>query len=74
MKDVDDSKSYKGNDLYTFTKDQYDQLVNFLHSSSSVVNRGVSSSKVNMESHVNPHITLGISRISHYLNHLNIGS
>lgn len=70
MKGVDDdSKSYKGNDAYTFTKDQYEKLVNFLNSSSSTGNLDASSSKVNMESH-----TSDLSRISRSLNHLNIGS
>lgn len=71
---VDDSKSCKGNDSYTFTKDRYDQLVNLFHSSSSVGNLGNSSSKVNLASYSNPYITSGISRISHSLNHLNIWS
>lgn len=34
--DVDDSKYYKGSDSYTFTKDQYNQIMNLLHSLSSL--------------------------------------
>lgn len=47
--------------------------MNLLHSSSSAGNLGVSSCKVNMESYANQHITSDMSRISHSLNHLNIG-
>lgn len=48
--------------------------MNLLHSSSSAGNLGPSYNKVNMASYANPHITLGISRIYHSLNHLNIES
>lgn len=72
MEDVDDSKSCRGNESYGFTKEQYDQLVHLLHASNS--NRNVSTSKVNHVSHYNKHTSIGITQISYYFNHSNIGS
>ena len=56
---IDDSKIYKGNDSYGFTKEQHDQPMNLLHSSGSNANFNASSSKVNLASHVTNHSNIG---------------
>lgn len=70
--DADDSKSCTGDDNYGFTREQYDQLVHFLHA--LILTHNSSTRKMNHVSHNNNHTTSGITRISYTFNHSNLGS
>ena len=61
--DLDGSKSVRGTESYGFTKDQYEQLVNLLQTSSS-------AAQVNLV----PHVTSGTTKLAYALNSSNIGA
>ncbi|MCH83064.1 retrovirus-related pol polyprotein from transposon TNT 1-94 [Trifolium medium] len=70
---IDETKSVRGsngNDSFSFTKEQYTQLVNLLQASNAA-NQHHSSSKVNIAS---GHVASGTTKFAYYLNSSAFGS
>jgi hypothetical protein len=62
--DLDETKSYRGNESYGFTKDQYEKLVNLLQSTAST-STSANAAQVNVIQHHQSGITYSLSNYTY---------